>query len=267
MSEEIVDTVNEENFLSLSDPDAVLMTEKEAKALTESIKSTATATSILLKRAHDEKAWVALGYKSWSSYIQEEFEFTRARSYQLIDYGKVIEEISEASDSEVYLTEKEAKMIKSELPKITQKIKEETKKMDDELEKQEKAQSILDDEIAHAMATDKDTYDESRDFEAMVEEDGGHGGGDNAVYSGQSSGGMSDAQEQGLMWGAEPGGYSSEEASFYLENLERTLSIVEALPNVKDIASAIPKQDEQKIILRNRVKYAIAWLNSLDNEI
>ena len=37
-----------------------------AKELTESIKSTATATCLLLQQAHDKKAWKTLGYKTWA---------------------------------------------------------------------------------------------------------------------------------------------------------------------------------------------------------
>ena len=118
-----------------------------AKELTESIKSTATATCLLLQQAHDKKAWKTLGYKTWAEYIENEFKFTRVRSYQLLAQASVIKEISEASDTEIFLTEKEAKLIKKELPKITAKVSDETKGLDTDGKRKEKTTAILKEEI------------------------------------------------------------------------------------------------------------------------
>ena len=43
----------------------VLIDKESAQQLTNDIKSTSTALYVLLKRAHDTKAYLAMGYKTW----------------------------------------------------------------------------------------------------------------------------------------------------------------------------------------------------------
>ena len=66
----------------------VIMSKDEAVKLTQDIKSTTTALYVLLKRAHDDKAWVAMGYKSWTEYIEN--ELPAAQVYQLINQRSMI---------------------------------------------------------------------------------------------------------------------------------------------------------------------------------
>lgn len=264
MSEEIFEIIENENSNSvvISVDEEYMMTEDEALELTDSIKSTATATCLLLQRAHDQKAWKAMGYKSWSDYIDGEFKFTRARSYQLLAQANVIKEISDVTNSEMYLTEKEAKLIKKELPTITQRIKEETKELVTAEDREEKAKEIIDGEIQHALHNDKDTYNEGADIDAMIEEDGGSGV-PKEVYSGQSY--PSDEEKWGDIETSKIP--AAEEANFYVENLNRTLSIMEAFPKATDLALAMNSTEEEKIELRNRIKYSITWLESLRDSL
>lgn len=110
------------------------MSEIEARELTEAIRSAATATYILLAQAHEGKAYKALGYDTWASYVKEEFDISTQRSYQLLDLSKVIKtlESSAPDGTEVKLTEAQARDIKRELPKITERIQEETKDLSPE---------------------------------------------------------------------------------------------------------------------------------------
>lgn len=260
MANEIFEVIEDENSdgLIITIDEEYLMSKDEALELTDSIKSTATATCLLLQRAHDQKAWKSMGYKSWTDYIEGEFKFTRARSYQLLAQASVIKEIADVSNSEIYLTEKEAKLIKKELPTITQKIKEETRELVTAEDREEKTKEIIDGEIQHALNTDKSTYDDGRDIDSMIEEDGGQGI-PKEVYSGQSY------QSDENKWGdVESSNIApAAEANFYVENLNRTLSVMEAFPKATDLAQAMGFTEEEKVELRNRVKYSLAWLEAL----
>lgn len=239
----------------------VIMSEKEAVALTDSIKSTATAVCLLIKRAHDERAWEALGYDSWSAYIEGEFDFSRVRSYQLLAQGKVIESINEAAGAELYLTEKEAKSIKQELGTITQKIKEETDDLDSEEDRTAVAKSIIDDEIESQRYNDEINYNEGKDIERMITEDGGSDEyDDNSLYTHQAH--TSTFEED------QPVDVKDKsEAQFYLNNLNHTIEILKAFPSAKDLSKSISSDETERIKLRNEVKYAIKWLSDFESEI
>jgi hypothetical protein len=43
----------------------------------------------LMLKAHDRKAWQALGYPTWQQYVKKEFNLSRSRSYQLLDRARV----------------------------------------------------------------------------------------------------------------------------------------------------------------------------------
>ena len=72
------------------------LTTDQAQELTETIRSTSDVLYVLLARAHAGKAWVALGYNSFSDYVGEEFNMSRSRAYQIIDQARVIEAIESA---------------------------------------------------------------------------------------------------------------------------------------------------------------------------
>jgi hypothetical protein len=63
----------------------------EAKELTERIKKGFHETTLLMLEAHRRGAWRALGYPSWERYARQEFGFSRSRSYQLLDHGRVLQ--------------------------------------------------------------------------------------------------------------------------------------------------------------------------------
>lgn len=108
--------------------DAGAMSRQAARELTDSIKASATATYILVSRAHELKAWKSLGYSTWEEYVRSEFDMSASRSYQLINQANVIQEIASAAPegTKVLLSEVQARDIKNELPKITEKVKAST---------------------------------------------------------------------------------------------------------------------------------------------
>lgn len=104
------------------------LTQDEAAEITHAIKSTVSAVFILLARAHEGKAYKALGYKTWKDYIDQEFDFSVQRSYQLLNLAEATSMIEKSTPegTNYHLTEAQARDIKRELPKITEKIKEAT---------------------------------------------------------------------------------------------------------------------------------------------
>lgn len=109
--------------------DAGAMTKDAARELTDQIKATATATYVLVHRAHELKCWLSLGYDSWEDYVVSEFDMSKSRSYQLINQAKVIEAIQEVvpEGTDILLTEAQARDVEKALPKITDRIKSKTK--------------------------------------------------------------------------------------------------------------------------------------------
>lgn len=107
------------------------LSEDEARQITDAIRSTATATYILISRAHEMKAHKALGYATWADYVRGEFEFSPQRSYQLLDLNKTVKEIEAAAPdgTQIKLTEAQARDIKRELPVITEQIRTETESL------------------------------------------------------------------------------------------------------------------------------------------
>lgn len=108
--------------------EAGAMTKDAARELTDQIKATATATYVLVHRAHELKCWMALGYKSWEDYVITEFDMSKSRSYQLINQAKVVEAIQEVvpDGTDILLTEAQARDVEKALPRITDRIKSKT---------------------------------------------------------------------------------------------------------------------------------------------
>lgn len=128
----------------------------EAEEITAAIRSTITATYVLLRRAHEGKAYKALGYETWKEYIAGEFDFSVQRSYQLLDLAKTVEVIESATPegTDVSLTEAQARDIKRELPKITEQVREETSGANP-IEASEIVDNIVDDAREQQKADEK----------------------------------------------------------------------------------------------------------------
>jgi hypothetical protein len=65
------------------------MCESEARALTVRIKEGCINLCLLLLEAHDGRAWIALGYRTWEGYVRSEFALSRSRAYELLDQARV----------------------------------------------------------------------------------------------------------------------------------------------------------------------------------
>lgn len=69
----------------------------EARALTAKINAAGTELAEMIFKAHEEKAWGVLGYPDWKSYVAAELKISKQRSFQLIDFAKVKQAISEST--------------------------------------------------------------------------------------------------------------------------------------------------------------------------
>ena len=84
----------------------ISMTRSCAADLTKQINSASEDLAGMLKRAHDEGAWSALGYTTWNDYVKAELKFSKQRSFQLIDFATIRQELEESTkvDSELLPT-------------------------------------------------------------------------------------------------------------------------------------------------------------------
>lgn len=139
------------------------LNEEEAREITERIKTTTNVLYVLIKRAHAGKAWSALGYTSFESYVREEFNYSRSYAYKLLNQAQVIEAIENAAPAgtEVYVGELTARGLKKSLPELIQKVEERTSDVDDP----EEAAAIIEDIIRETKERkdEEDNFDEDFD--------------------------------------------------------------------------------------------------------
>lgn len=103
------------------------MDKAEAQAITDRIRNAVDSLGALVEKAHDRRAWKALGYKTWEAYVSAEFGFTRQRSYQLLDQGRVAKALGEAAgdlSNAFDISARDAAAVKGDLPAVSAAIKE-----------------------------------------------------------------------------------------------------------------------------------------------
>lgn len=108
--------------------DSTELTTEQAVKLTETIRNASEVLWILISRAHAGKAWLALAYPSWESYVYAEFDMSRSRSYQLLDQARVIREIEAAvpTGTQIHMSEAAARDLRGILDEVIPQIKERT---------------------------------------------------------------------------------------------------------------------------------------------
>ncbi|TMC06075.1 MAG: hypothetical protein E6J41_19985 [Chloroflexi bacterium] len=105
---------------------ALPLDQREAALLTERIRAATRRVCLLLLKAHEGRAWIALGYSSWNQYVRSEFSISRSRSYELLDQARVVLRLRDAAGTQTvpevsaYL----ALHIKPRLGQIAQDIQE-----------------------------------------------------------------------------------------------------------------------------------------------
>jgi hypothetical protein len=121
----------------------------EARALTDRIKAGLDELWALLLEAHDRRAWQALGYDTWEAYVGGEFAMSRRHSYRLLDQGRVIREIGEATGpvwpmGHTPVSEREARDIKGQIADVVDDVREEVEALGPDPEPEQVQDAVKD---------------------------------------------------------------------------------------------------------------------------
>lgn len=93
-------------------------TERQARALTEQIRTATESLAAMLREAHEHRVWDSLGYRSWVEYIDTEFTISVSRSYRLLGAAKMEQQLSTAVRAEVTVTERSVRPLKAHLTAV-----------------------------------------------------------------------------------------------------------------------------------------------------
>ena len=248
------------------------LSKDKARELTNAIKAAAEATYVLLARAHQGKAYKALGYSTWADYVNQEFEISTQRSYQLLNLSKTIEALEAAAPegTEVKLTEAQARDIKRELPSITSKIAEETEDLDSDAA----AERI--DEIVQEAREQKKLEDDAIALKeknlAEAEEDGFRAGleaGADAILDASGfdlSAGEDSEDDEDNGWGndsSSDGPGMSPQMAMDLNNFVNTLAGVGALPDARNLIDSVPESRWEDV--KRQAKAAEDWFANFNS--
>lgn len=238
------------------------MTENEAKEITEAIRSTVVATYVLLAKAHEGKAYKALGYDTWKDYVKSEFDFSAQRSYQLLDLAKAVDAI-ESSAPEGYkssITEAQARDIKRELPRITEEIRENTQDMDpkdasayiDSLVEDARDKKKADEEVFQKQEADEAADRQQAEYDSLEEQADDLLDADDKRK--KSEGSYAEDYDDGEL---APGEHKapvndedslSQRESMNIYNFFNMVNSFDSLPEVQDIIDVIPQEREDEVI-------------------
>jgi SAM-dependent methyltransferase len=133
-----------------------MLTETEARALTERIKQAVEELWLMLDEAYHRRAWAALHYQSFRSYVQNELGMSRSRAYQLLDQAKVIREITSAAGVSTFVdvTEAEARDLLPHLQTVIENVRDATVDTEPEL-KPQAARAAVEETRQHIRAISK----------------------------------------------------------------------------------------------------------------
>lgn len=247
------------------------MNERQAKEITEAIRSTAIAVFVLISEAHKHKAHKALGYSTWAEYVKEEFDMTASRSYQLLDFGKAVEMIETAvpEGTNVKLTEAQARDIKRELPKITEQLQEETAGMSPE-DAAARAEELIEEQREELKQQKEEEKADKTKEKALedAEEEGYRAGLEaaaDAMLEADNANGMTDVADDGFIEvdidGDEDAEAISPEVSMHLYNFFNMLSSVTSFPAPEEFVKFIPESRAEEV--DNYLLEAASWINRI----
>lgn len=250
------------------------MSEDEAHEITDAIRATATATYVLLARAHEGKAYKALGYETWAEYVKNEFDMSTQRSYQLLDLSKAVAMIESVTPegTEVRLTEAQARDIKRELPRITEIIEEETEGMEPE-----DASETVDRLIEEMRDAKREEAKRQEELEASLAENDEEARNDaletaaDALLAAEdevdtlnadSPEGMTSSADDGLVEmdvdGDVDAGFNPE-STMFIYNFFNMISGVTDLPAPEEMVNIIPESRADEV--EEHLLEATSWLN------
>lgn len=244
------------------------MNEDQAREVTDAIRSAAAATYVLLRTAHQHKAHKALGYDTWEDYVRAEFDMSAQRSYQLLHLDKVVGMIEGATPegTEVKLTEKQARDIKRELPRITERIHDETLEMSPE-DAAARAEEILREEQAEVKAQQKaekkaqEAKEKAAEDADREEHEQSLENAADALLEADRPEGMTGSADDGLLEMEVEGGEDESDSSVDLYNFFNILSSLGSMPAPDEFVNKIPESRKDEV--DEQLMEATAWLNRL----
>lgn len=242
------------------------MGETEAREITEAIRAAATATYVLLARAHEGKAYSALGYETWAEYVRMEFEISPQRSYQLLDLSKAVKMIESATPdgTDIKLTEAQARDIKRELPRITERVHEETKYLPPE-EARDRVNEIIREEREQARIDEKAVKKREEEL-AEAEEEGYRAGLEaaaDALLEADAERQAVNDPDDGLVDTEVQGNPPSPNTSKLMHDFVNVLLMVQRMPDPQEVCDLI--SDERLDDFADKVNDAAGWMNRLGN--
>lgn len=240
------------------------MSLEEAQQITNAIKSSVTATYILIAEAHARKAHKALGYDTWAEYVKEEFDISSSRSYQLLDLSKTVKEIEAATPdgTVIKLTEAQARDIKRELPRITEVIREQTEDLEPE-EASTKVNDIIED-IREQQKEDQKVVEQKEKALSEAESEGYSKGLEDAataLLEADSAESINDNADGEFIEMEVEGENDSlnPKTAMDLYNFFNMLTSITSLPDPEDIVENVPEDRYEEV--NNQLEESIIWLN------
>lgn len=230
-----------------------VMSEARAREITEAIRSAATVTYVLLAQAHESGAHKALGYATWAEYVQQEFEMSAQRSYQLLDLSRVTNEI-EATVPEgtaVKITEAQARDIKRELPRVTEQIREAIEDGEDPTEAVERVV----DEAREQKKSEEKAIEKKQKALEDAEEEGYRAGLEAAADAILEEAAEEESDVEVL---GESNDLSPEE-SMNIYNFFNVLTGLGSLPEPDEFIKNLPNDRVSEV--RDQIESATNWLN------
>lgn len=251
-------------LMNLDDEDMEL-SEDRAREITDAIRAAATATYLLIQFAHKHKAHKALGYSTWAEYVEEEFDLSAQRSYQLLDFAKIKGEIESVvpEGTIVKLTESQARDLKKELPYVTEKIGTETKNMSPE-----DASSAVDDIVKDVIDSKKEEQAALEDHEnrqneadADAESDELESRADQLLSSESPDGLTNSADDELIEVDVEGDGEAdlSPADAMNIYNFFNLLTTITSMPEPDDFVNVIPANRKDEV--NEQLLEAVSWLN------
>lgn len=235
---------------------SVPLTMDEARELTEHIRSAVDVVWVLVARAHAGRAWEALGYASFAAYVQEEFNISRSRAYQLLDQAKVVQAIESATPdgTELSISEAAARDLKSilgevvpevetrtaglpadEAAEVVEEIVEDYREKVREQREQREAQAALDAEEAAMDRADRDGFSGGGDWTPPPPPP--------PIYD----------EDDDL----DPAAIRRNVQACY--DLYSSLTALRSMPEIQDIINTIPA--ERRVQINEQIAEASDWLN------
>jgi len=110
------------------------LTKAEAQTLTDRIRNAVEDIRKLVAKAHDGKAWKALGYRTWEDYVKTEFGISKRHADRLVQQGEVIQAIEDATSDlgpMGPISERAARELAPDLPAAVEEIKARAEKGED----------------------------------------------------------------------------------------------------------------------------------------